>query len=176
MSTNFSRFSLFPWCIQPVRATRWAAAVAFIAAALLGLTSCGAAGTRSGPGQSTDIVPLTKSSSGVVPPTKSSSGVQTITPASNELTVDTTSGAAGPNVPWTLVKIDKVNNRIYLSAGQISCVMPDTVHLQETPSEIVLSVTGKPASAPCAAQKVTLVGYVQLSDPVGGRRIVGYSE
>jgi hypothetical protein len=140
--------------------------VAFIAVALLGLTSCGAAGTRSGPGQSTAIVPLTKSSS----------GVQTITAASNEIRVDTTSGSAGANVPWTLVRIDKVNNRIYLSAGQISCVMPDTVHLQETSSEIVLSVTGKPASAPCAAQKVTLAGYVQLSVPVDGRRIVGYSQ
>jgi hypothetical protein len=150
--------------------------VAFIAVALLGLTSCGAAGTRSGPGQSTAIVPLTKSSSGVVPLTKSSSGIQTITAASNEIRVDTTSGSAGANVPWTLVRIDKVNNRIYLSAGQISCVMPDTVHLQETSSEIVLSVTGKPASAPCAAQKVTLAGYVQLSVPVDGRRIVGYSQ
>jgi hypothetical protein len=47
------------------------------------------------------------------------------------------------------------------------------VHLQETPTEIVIGVTGPSSGSPCTAQKVTLVGYVQLNGPVDGRRIVG---
>jgi hypothetical protein len=47
------------------------------------------------------------------------------------------------------------------------------VHLQETPTEIVIGVTGPSFGSPCTAQKVTLVGYVQLNGPVDGRRIVG---
>ena len=62
------------------------------------------------------------------------------------------------------------------SALVVSCAVPSVVHLQETPTEIVIAVTGAPSLAsfdsPCTAQKVSLVGYVQLSGPVGDRRIV----
>lgn len=75
------------------------------------------------------------------------------------------------------MRIDNEANRIYLSAGQVSCAVPSVVHLQETATEIIIAVTGAQSSAPfgspCTAQKVSLVGYVQLNGPVGGRRIVG---
>ncbi|MDQ1057683.1 hypothetical protein QFZ23_001584 [Arthrobacter globiformis] len=71
------------------------------------------------------------------------------------------------------MQIDNENNRIYLSAGQVSCAVPSVVHLQETPTEIIVAVTGPPSGSPCTTQKVSLVGYVQLSGPVGGRPIVG---
>jgi len=58
--------------------------------------------------------------------------------------------------------------------------MPSVVHLQETVTEIIIAVTGPPSSAPANSpgteQKVSLVGYVQLNGPVGGRRIVGNTE
>jgi hypothetical protein len=75
------------------------------------------------------------------------------------------------------MRIDAETNRIYLSVGQVSCSVPAVVHLQETPTEIVIAVTGAPSLAlfdsPCTAQKVTLVGFVQLSGPIDDRRIVG---
>ncbi|MDP9696041.1 UNVERIFIED_ORG: hypothetical protein J2X79_003619 [Arthrobacter globiformis] len=75
------------------------------------------------------------------------------------------------------MRIDNKTNRIYLSAEQVDCALPSAVHLQETPTEIVIAVTGAQPSAPfgipCTAQKVSLIGYVQLNGPVAGRRIVG---
>ena len=71
------------------------------------------------------------------------------------------------------MRIDNEKNRIHLSAGSVGCLVPHVVHLQETPTEIVIGVTGPSSGSPCTAQKVTLVGYVQLNGPVDGRRIVG---
>ncbi|MBT2550526.1 hypothetical protein [Arthrobacter sp. ISL-65] len=75
------------------------------------------------------------------------------------------------------MRIDNETSRIYLSAEQVGCAVPSVVHLRETPTEIVITVTGAPSSAPfgspCTAQKVSLVGYVQLVEPVDDRRIVG---
>jgi hypothetical protein len=69
--------------------------------------------------------------------------------------------------------LDNEKNRIYLSAGQVSCAVPAVVHLEETPTEIILAVTGLLSGEQCTAQKMSLIGYVQLNGPVGGRRIVG---
>jgi hypothetical protein len=63
----------------------------------------------------------------------------------------------GETVPWTLVRIDNEKNRICLSAGSVGFLVPSVVHLQETPTEIVIGVTGPPSGSPCTAQKVTLV-------------------
>jgi hypothetical protein len=110
------------------------------------------------------------------PPAKTSPSIHAITPLSNRLPTDS-SPATGEVVPWTLVRIDNEKNRIYLSAGSVGCLVPSVVHLQETPTEIDIAVTGAPSSAssgsPCTAQKVTLVGYVRLDSSVDGRRIVG---
>lgn len=132
------------------------------AVVLLGLMSCSAGEQQ----------PAGSQPASVTPPGKTSPSIHAITPFANRLSTDS-SAATGETVPWTLVRIDNEKNRIYLSAGQVSCAVPSVLHLQETPTEIILAVTGQPSGSPCTAQKVSLVGYVQLNDPIGGRRIVG---
>jgi hypothetical protein len=153
-------------------ATRGVAAVIITGAALFGLLSCGTGSPQNGDGQSTGSTPPQAS-----PPSKSSPNITAITPDANQLPVDS-SPATGETIPWKLVKVDGDKNRIYLSAEQAGCAVPSVVHLQETTSEIVIAVTGATSSAtgPCTAQKVSLVGYVQLSGPVAGRRIAGNTE
>lgn len=162
--------------------TRRAAPTLVAVVALLGLISCSAGGPQPGGSQPASVTPPAKTSPSIhaiTPPAKASPSVHVITPLANRLPTDS-SPATGETVPWTLVRVDNEKDRIYLSAGQVSCAVPSVVHLQETPTEIIIAVTGPPSSAssyiPCTAQKVTLVGYVQLNDPVGGRRIVGNTE
>lgn len=131
-------------------------------AALFGRMSCSAEGPPPGESQPASVTP----------PAKTRPSIHAITPFSNLLPTDS-SPASGETIPWTLVRIDNEKNRIYLSAGQVSCTVPSVVHLQETPTAIILAVTGPPSGSPCTARKVALVGYVQLNGPVGGRRIVG---
>ena len=149
--------------------TRRAATMLVAVVALLGLMSCSAGGPQPGGSHPASVTP----------PAKTSPSIHAITPLANRLPTDS-SAATGETVPWTLVRVDDEKNRIYLSAGQVSCAAPSVVHLQETPTEIIIAVAGLPSSAPsdspCTAQKVSLVGYVQLNGPVGGRRIVGNTE
>lgn len=149
--------------------TRGGAAVLIAGAALFGLLSCGTGSPQNGGGQ-----PAASTSPEATPPSKTSPSITAVTPSANQLPV-ALSPATGETIPWKLVKVDEEKNRIYLSAGQVGCAVPSVVHLQEKPSEIVIAVSGAPSSAsgPCTAQKVSLVGYVQLSGPVAGRRIVG---
>lgn len=132
--------------------------------AFLGLVSCSAGEQQPGGSQPASVTPAGKTSP----------SIHAITPLANRLPTDS-STATGKTVPWTLVRIDNEENRIYLSAGQVSCKVPSVVHLRETPTEIILAVTGPPSGSPCTAQKLSLVGYVQLNDPIGGRRVVGNS-
>jgi hypothetical protein len=152
------------------KATRTATATFVAVAAVLGLMSCSAGEPPPGASQPASVTPP------AAPQAKTSPPIQASTPLSNRLPTDS-SPVTGETVPWTLVRIDNEANRIYLSAGQVSCAVPSVVHLRETPMEIIIAVTGAQSSAPvgspCTAQKVSLVGYVQLNGPVGGRRIVG---
>ena len=124
----------------------------------LGLMSCSAGGPPAS--QPASVTPPAG------PPAKTSPAIQASTPLSNRLPTDSPP-VTGETVPWTLVRIDNEANRIYLSAGQVSCAVPSVVHLQETATEIIIAVTGAQSSAPfgspCTAQKVSLVGYVQLN-------------
>lgn len=168
------RCLLSPWPIglqgAKAKATRRAASTLVAMAALLGPMSCSAGEPPPGGSQPAFATPP------AAPPARTSPSLHATTPHSNRLPTDS-SPATGETVPWTLVRIDNETNRIYLSTGQVSCAVPSVVHLQETPTEIVIAVTGAPSLAsfasPCTAQKVSLVGYVQLSGPVGDRRIVG---
>jgi hypothetical protein len=162
--------------------TRRAAPMLVAVVALSGLISCSAGGSQPGGSQPRSVTRPGKTSptiDAITPPAKTSPSVHVITPLANRLPTDS-SAATGETVPWTLVRVDNEKNRIYLSAGQVSCAVPSAVHLQETPTEIIIAVTGPPSSAPsdnpCTARKVSLVGYVQLNEPVGGRRIVGNTE
>jgi hypothetical protein len=149
--------------------TKGVAAVLIIGAALFGLLSCGTGAPQNGGGQPAGSTPPQ-----AAPPSKASPSITPIAPNANQLPVKS-SPATGETIPWKLVKVDEEKNRIYLSAGQVGCDVPSVVHLQETPSEIIIAVSSmqSPADGPCTGQKVSLVGYVQLSEPVAGRRIVG---
>lgn len=142
--------------------TQRAASMLVAAVAILGLMSCSAGEQQPGGSKPASVTP----------PGKTSPSIHAITPLANRLPIDS-SAATGETVPWALVRIDNEKNRIYLSAGQVSCAVPSVVHLRETPTEIILAVIGPPSGSPCTAQKMSLVGYVQLNDPIGGRRIVG---
>lgn len=97
--------------------------------------------------------------------------IETITPQYNELPLDRTTDPA-PTVPWQLIKIDRQENRIHLSASSSGCSHPNTVRVTETASSIQISVTGTGGGDPCSMQYVTLIGYVQLNS-IGDREVIG---
>jgi hypothetical protein len=97
--------------------------------------------------------------------------VETITPQYSELTIDRTSGPA-PTVPWQLMKVDRHENRIHLSASTSGCSHPKTVRVTETPSTVQVTVTGTGDTEPCSMQYITLIGYIQL-DLIGDRQVIG---
>ena len=146
-------------------------ALALLAAGVLGTASCG----------SDHAVSPTPSASGNQPTTQAPA--TTKAPISDPGTLPVpytklatkTGPVTGDPVPWTLVRTDPAQNRIYIAATQVGCAAPDAVYLQETPSEVTITVTSPPqmASGPCTQQNVTLVGYVQLNDPLGNRHVVG---
>jgi len=68
--------------------------------------------------------------------------VQEITPTYNELVIDTSTSNDGPTLPWSLVRVDRDLNRIYLTASNSDCVFPKKVRLEETSTSITLTVVG----------------------------------
>jgi hypothetical protein len=98
-------------------------------------------------------------------------GMATITPQYNRISIDRTRDPA-PTVPWQLVRVDRQENRIYLSASSSGCSHPNKVRVTETAASIQVTVTGTGGGDPCSMQYVTLIGYVQLSS-IGDRTITG---
>lgn len=139
--------------------TRWGAT-----AILLGLlTACSAEGQ--GP-----PLPSTPAPSTVVSPVPS---VQTLTPTYGELLVDTSTSETGPTLPWSLIRVDRDLDRIYLSASNSGCVFPTKVRMEETVTSITLTVVGIGGAGPCTLQAVAIFGYVTTRDPIGNRTIDG---
>src|SRR5450830_1603957 len=103
------------------------------AAVLLGLlTACsGGSPGRPGPSSSQPSAPVAQAP-----------GVQEITPTYNELVIDTSTSNDGPTLPWSLVRVDRDLNRIYLTASNSDCVFPKKVRLEETSTSITLTVVG----------------------------------
>jgi hypothetical protein len=82
---------------------------------------------------------------------------------------------AGPSLAWSLIEVDPASGRIYLSAAQRDCVVPQTVSVVESGASITISVLGSrppPPGRPCTAQGQALLGYVLTSQPIAGRTIV----
>ncbi|WP_258802367.1 hypothetical protein [Pseudarthrobacter sp. NS4] len=79
-----------------------------------------------------------------------------------------------PTVPWQLVRVDRQENRVYLSASTTGCSHPKGVRATESGSSIHITVTGTGESEPCSMRHVTLIGYVQLGT-IGDRKITGYT-
>ena len=136
------------------------------AAVLLGLlTAC--SGGQGGPARPGPSSP--QPSAGVTQAPE----VQKITPTYNELVIDTSTSNDGPTLPWSLVKVDRDLNRIYLTASSSDCVLPKKVRIEETSTSITLTVVGVGGKGPCTAQQVTMFGYVTPKSPIGNRNIQG---
>lgn len=99
------------------------------------------------------------------------SPIETISPQYGELQVDRSTDPA-PTVPWQLVRVDRQENRVYLTASNVGCHHPKRVKVTETASSVHIKVTGTGGGDPCSMQHVTLIGYVQL-DSLGDRQITG---
>ena len=78
-------------------------------------------------------------------------------------------------LPWSLLKVDRDLDRIYLSSSQSGCVIPKKVRVTETSTSISLAVVGSAGREPCTEQKKTLIGYIKPLAPIADRAIEGYS-
>lgn len=84
----------------------------------------------------------------------------------------TTVHAGSTSLPWHLQHIDDAHNQIYLSSDKKQCSVPYAATVEETTTSIKITVHGSKNQKPCTADMVTIVGYVQLTSPVGGRSIL----
>lgn len=100
-------------------------------------------------------------------------GLQEITPTYGELVIDISTSSDGPTPPWSLVKVDRDLNRIYLAASSSDCVTPTKVRIEQRSTSITLSVVGVGGTGPCTLEKKTMIGYVQPKSPIGNRTILG---
>lgn len=99
------------------------------------------------------------------------SPIETVSPQYGELQVDRSTDPV-PTVPWQLVRVDRQENRVYLTASSSGCSQPRGVRVTESDSSIRITVTGTGGSEPCSMQYVTLIGYVQLNS-LGDRQVIG---
>jgi hypothetical protein len=76
------------------------------------------------------------------------------------------------SLPWHIQRVDDAHNRIYLSSDKKQCSMPYASTVEETTTSVKITVHGSKNQEPCTADMVTLVGYVQLTSPLGGRSIL----
>jgi hypothetical protein len=86
--------------------------------------------------------------------------------------IPTTVHAGSTSVPWRLQRIDDAHNRIYLSADKKQCSVPYASTVEATTTSIKITVHGSKNQEPCTAEMVTLLGYVQLTTPLGGRSVL----
>jgi hypothetical protein len=114
----------------------------------------------------------------VSPEAPSVTSIQPTAPSSagyRELPTTTSTPAQGEALPWKLIKVDRSSNRIYLSAAQVGCSIPQRVRLVETDSTISLTVIGSDDSGatPCTQQNMAMIGYVTPHSAIGARNITG---
>lgn len=76
-----------------------------------------------------------------------------------------------PFLPWQLVKVDDAAARVLIAASNLDCVSPRSVHVQESPTRVIITVEGRRVAEPCTAEKITLFTWVPLRQPVHGRAI-----
>lgn len=106
-------------------------------------------------------------------PHDSSPGIQgspSSTPGNEAL--PTTVHTGSTSLPWRIQRIDDAHNRIYLSSDKKQCSVPYASTVEETTTSITITVHGSKNQEPCPADMVTMVGYVQLTSPQGGKSIL----
>ena len=80
---------------------------------------------------------------------------------------------SGASLPWSLIRVDRADNRIYLSVsgpGNL-CTTPTGVQVDETAQTVTIRAVGRSTDGPCTAQKITMIGYVATKAPIDARRI-----
>ena len=138
----------------------------FLVVALFAVTACGAGPSASPAPSASNAQPAPKAP--LSPPPG------TLPIEYKELSTRLGPAPSADVVPWTLIRTDPDQNRIYISATQNGCTAPDSVYLKETADEVRIEVTSPKATADhCTEQKATLIGYVQLKKPLDGRRVTG---
>jgi len=83
------------------------------------------------------------------------------------------SAKSGASLPWSLIRVDRADNRIYLSVtgpGNL-CTTPTGVQVDETAQTVTIRAVGRSTDGPCTAQKITMIGYVAPKAPIDARRI-----
>jgi len=83
------------------------------------------------------------------------------------------SAKSGTSLPWSLIRVDHADNRIYLSVsgpGNL-CTTPTGVQVDETAQTVTIRAVGRSTDGPCTAQKITIIGYVAPKTPIGARLI-----
>lgn len=146
---------------------RQAVVVAGVAFATVTLAGCAATPQASGPSGPAMTGTSAPSSPSASPPQQSL--------LDQPFPVDTAGSAHGPYVPWTLIRVDPNENRIYLSAESHDCVQPSAAHLSETSTTITVEVEGAStanASGVCTLESRTLVGWITPQSPVAARQIL----
>ena len=100
-------------------------------------------------------------------------GVSTIpAPAGVALLIVSGPAKSRPSLPWSLIRVNRADSRIYLSAtgpGR-DCTTPVGAHVDETTQTVTIRVVGRSAHGPCTAQKLTMIGYVVTKAPIGTAR------
>jgi hypothetical protein len=76
------------------------------------------------------------------------------------------------SLAWHIQRVDDRHNRIYLSSDKKQCSTPYAATVEATTMSVKITVHGSKNQEPCSADKVTLVGYVQLTSPRGERSIL----
>lgn len=77
---------------------------------------------------------------------------------------------------WSAPDPDPGSDRIEVVVPQENCVVPVGVSVDESPSSVEITALGKMLDEPCTQQDRVLVGYVQLSAPLGERSLQGMDE
>lgn len=94
-------------------------------------------------------------------------------PSGSPLPIVAGSAKSRPSLPWSLIGVDRADNRIYLSAtgpGYL-CATPVGVQVEGTTQTVTIRVVGRSTHGPCTAQKLTMFGYVVTKTPIGTRQI-----
>jgi hypothetical protein len=87
--------------------------------------------------------------------------------------MDSSTASSRPELPWTLNRVDESERRIYLTTQNFGCSDPDGVSVIENRQSITITVRGTPATGLCAQQLTTIQTFVQLSNPISGKVILG---
>lgn len=80
--------------------------------------------------------------------------------------------AGSMSLPWHIQHSDDTHNRISLSSHKEQCSVPYAATVEETTTPITITVHGSKNLERCTADMVTIVGYVQLTNPRGGGRSI----